>query len=473
MKRIKLILFPLIFIFLSLPSDPNIKDTSNIPSKKFDIHSIRHHEFSNGMKLHLLKVDNSEKIEIFGIIRAGSVFDPTDKIGLATIAGEMLRMGGTKYINAKVIDEELDSLGTKLFIKISLINGQIRMSCNKDNFKRSLKILSEILINPSFETDRLSLAKKNLLDFMEREKKDLDSLAFTKFQKLLYGENSPYARTPTKETTNNIKQEDLFKFYNQFIHPNNISLAIWGKFDKDEIITSFEEVFGKWPKSINKNPPFPEVKVKREASVNLIVKENVNQSKIRIGHLGIMLDKDNPYNKDYIALLILDLLFGGQSFSSRLYQKIRSELGLSYDIFSMYWPSFCYPGAFVISASTRSNTTVETIQCILNELNKICEEPITDKEVNQVKEFLINSYVFQFDSPEKILARILYYEYQGLPLDYFQYIINEIPNINAQDVKGAALKYLHPELLCILVVGNEKKFDKPLSYIGKVDILSQ
>lgn len=473
MKRINIIILlgVLISSFI-LPFAKSSNDIYQVHNEKIDSSLIRHFKLSNGMRLHFLKVDEASKIELFGTIRAGSVFDPPDKIGLANVVGKMLRNGGTKNRTGDVIDDELDSLGTELDIEISLINGQIKMTSTKGAFKRSLKILSELFTNPAFEVDRLNLTKINYLDYVRKQKEKPDSFAFIEFQKLLYGKNSPYARTPTKETIYSLNQQDVFDFYNNFIKPNNINFAIWGNFSFDEKLSEFEEFFGAWAKSTDDNPPFPKVEIKKNASINLIRKVNSNQSKLRIGHLGITLDRNNPYNKDYVALLILDLLFGGKAYSSRLYKKIRSELGLSYDIFSMYWPSFYYPSTFLIAATTRSDTTIKATESILKELKKICEGDISQEEVNQVKEFLLNTYAFELGSPKIIVARILFYEYRDIPLDYFLYIYNEIPNIEVQDVKRAAKKFLHPESLCILIVGDEKKFDSPLSALGKVNVIN-
>jgi len=234
-----------------------------------------------------------------------------------------------------------------------------------------------------------------------------------------------------------------------------------------------EEAFGKW-KSLNTEPPhFPDTEVKRKGSINLIIRENANQTKIRMGHISFKLNRDNPYNKEYVALLVLDQLLGGQAFTSRLKKKIRSELGLSYNVFSMFWTSCYYPGSFVVSASTRSDTTIKTIQCILEELRKIREEPIQEKEIENVKNFLMNSYMSRIDSPEKIIARLLYYEYEGLPLDYFQFIFKTLPSIKANDIREVARKYIDIDSLCILVIGNPRNFDKPLSTLGKVNILDK
>ncbi len=472
MKKAKLIFVILLFMLYSILFLDNILLRTN-DLNDLNSPSIQHYQLSNGLKLHLLRVEKSDKIDMFGIIKVGSVFDPPEKVGLANILGKMLRTGGTKSISAEKIDEELDSIGTKISFMISLTFGQLRLSCHRDNFKKSLKILSELLTNPAFENDRLILAKKELIDFLEKEKEDIESLAFLEFQKLLYGEDSPYARTPNIESINKIEQRDLFEFYSQFIHPNNISLAIWGDFNYDEIISNFEEAFRNW-KSLNTKPPhFPDVKVKRKGSINLIIRENAHQSKIRIGHIGIKMDRENPYNKEYIALLVLNQLLGGQPFTSRLQSRVRSELGLSYNVFSMYWTSCYYPGSFLVSASTRTDATIKTIQCILEELRRIREEPISKEEIEHIRNFLINSYVLRYDSLEKIIARLLFYEYEGLPHNYFQFIFKELPNIDANYVQKVAKKYIDIDSLCILVVGNSKDFDKPLSTLGNVNILDR
>ncbi len=178
--------------------------------------------------------------------------------------------------------------------------------------------------------------------------------------------------------------------------------------------------------------------------------------------LGIR--RDNP---DYYATQVFNEAFGG-GFSSRLFKSIRTAQGLAYGVGGGMGSAFDHPGIVRISMSTKSASTVESIQALYKQIDNLEKNPISDEEIKQAKDSILNSFVFNFDSPEKVLRERMAYEFYGYPADYLERYRTGIEKVGKEDVARAAAKYLHKEQLAVLVVGNTAEFDKPLSSLGSV-----
>jgi zinc protease len=194
----------------------------------------------------------------------------------------------------------------------------------------------------------------------------------------------------------------------------------------------------------------------------LISKEDVNQSSIHMVALGIK--RDNP---DFYAANVFNEAFGG-GFSSRLFNDIRTKRGLAYSVGGGIGANFGHPGILQITIGTKSQSTIESISAADEDIENLAKQPITDDEIKRAKDAILNAFIFRLDSPDKILSERLTYEFYGYPADWLDRFPAEIGKVTAADVNRVAAKYLHRDQLAVLVVGNTKEFDKPLSSLGKV-----
>ena len=466
-KNYFLLIFILIAIFInpfSVFSQKNPKEIKTFPPlKELKLPKIERVVLKNGMVVYLVEDHELPLIEASALIRVGSKYEPLDKIGLAEITGRVLRTGGTKTKTGDQIDEELESIAAEISTYIDVSEGGAYMSAMKESFDQALSIFADILINPVFSEDKIELAKLEQKTAISRRNDNPMAIANREFIKLVYGPKSPYARHPEYETIDNIKREDIIAFHKKYFHPNNVILGVWGDFKTKEMIKKLERVFKDWKHEKIDFPPEPEVKVDLKPSVNLIRKTDVNQTNIRIGHIGIR--RDNP---DYFALQVLNEILGG-GFSSRLFKKVRSELGLAYAVWGAFIANYDHPGLFFAGCSTKSASTCQAIKAVINEIKKIVEEGVNDDELKKAKDSILNSFVFNFDTKREIVERLMTYEYYGYPSDFLQKYKRNIEKVTKEDVLRVAKKYVHPDKLIILAVGNDKDFDCPLSEFGPVN----
>ena len=419
-------------------------------------------ELDNGMIVYLLEDHELPIIDISVQIRTGSLYEPADKVGLASIAGAVMRTGGTTSKTGDELDEILENLAASVETGIGDDSGSASVSVLKEDLDTGLSILADLLMNPAFREDKIELEKVQHRSGISRRNDNPGGITRREFGKLIYGADSPYARTTEYDTINRITRDDLVAFYQKFFRPNNIILGVLGDFDSETMLAKIQEVFQGWEPAeidIPEKPKVPEAYGKRIALVN---KEDVNQTNIRMGHMGWL-----RKNEDYPALVVMSQILG-IGFSSRLINSIRVEKGLAYSVGNNYGAGYDVPGVFLIACGTKSEATVMAIEAILVEVEKMRSEEVSDQELKQAIDGFMNSSVFDYDTKGEILSRALRYEYYDYPQDFVEQLMAGIREVTKADVKRVAAEYLHPDKFTLIAVGKASDFDKPLSTLGDV-----
>jgi zinc protease len=418
-------------------------------------------ELPNGMVIFLQEDHELPLIRGTARIRGGSREEPGAKVGLVEIYGEAWRTGGTKSQTGDQLDDYLEAHAAKVETGGGIDSTTLSWDCLKDNFDDVFKVFVELLQSPEFRDAKVSLAKNQLDAGIARRNDEPIGIASREAQKLGYGADSPYAREPEYATVAAVTREDLVNWHQTYVHPNNIILGVVGDFDSQSMEAKLRAAFESWPKG-----PAP---VPLEATFNgpkpgtyFVPKDDVNQSNIRMVEMGTR--KDNP---DYYALEVLNQIFGG-SFTSRLVQEVRSKKGLAYNVGGGVGTAFDHPGLFMIRMGTKSGTTAAAIDALDEEIDRLKTSPPTAEELKKAKDSILNSFVFEFDSKEKVLAERANYEFYGYPADFLERYRAGIEKVTLADVERVAQKYIHKDQLAVLVVGKAADFDKPLSTFGSV-----
>jgi zinc protease len=414
----------------------------------------------NGMKVFLLEHHELPIVSGFAMVRTGNLFDPPEKRGLAELTGMVLRTGGTKDKTGNETDQTLEDMAASVESRIGEDRGSVSFSCLKDNVDRVMSIFQDFLTSPAFRQDKLDLAKTQMRSSIARRNDDASGIASREFASILYGRNSPFGWNIEYENVDRIHRQDLVDFYRRYYFPANIMLAVYGDFPAAEMRARIERLFAGWDYRQPPVPPFPKVDSKPEPGIYLADRDDVTQTFFEIGHMGgILRDKDFP------ALQVAANILGG-GFTSRLVQRVRTQLGYAYNIGAAWGAGYDSPGLFDISGSTKLKTTVETIRTIEQELAKLRSGEVTDRELKTAKDTVLNSFVFYFDTPAKTLNRLVSYEYYGYPHDFIFQYQKAIGTVTKADVLRVARQYLKPQNLTIVAVGNPKQFGQPLASLG-------
>ena len=430
------------------------------PLSKIKMPDVKEETMDNGMKLFLVEDDQYPTIDLRAMIRTGSIYEPAEKIGLASLVGMVLRTGGTETMTGDEIDELLESLGATVETSIGEGSGYVYVSVLKEDIDKGLEILAGLLMHPAFPEDKIELAKMQHRTGISRRNDDISQITYREFDKVIYGADSPYARHTEYATIDAINRDDMVTFYEKYFHPNNIIFAAWGDFKAKELKKRVEAAFSGWTPSEIEFPPEPKVDYEYKYTVNFIEKPDVNQSWIMMGHIGGL--KSNP---QYPALIVMNQIL---SFD-RLFKRVRSAEGLAYHVSGAYRANFDHPGIFYSICQTKSQSTIYAMRLMLEEIKRITEEEVTDEELAKAKDNYLNSFVFNFDSKSEIVYRLMQYSYYDYPADFIDKTKTGVENVTKADVLQAAKENLRPDKLQLLVVGKSEDFDEPLSILGQVN----
>lgn len=439
---------------------PSYKDLKFPPLKPIQIPKVETFTLPNGLRLYLLEDHELPLVSGTALVRTGNLFDPPDKIGLATMTGMVLRTGGTKTRTGDELDVDLENIAASVESDIGETSGRLSFSCLKENTDEVLGIFRDLLTGAEFRQDKIDLAKTELRSSISRRNDDAGSVAAREFANLVYGRNTPYGWMMEYEHVDRIQRADLIAFYKRYFFPANIMLAIHGDFSAPAMRATIEKLLGTWDDKQPPPPPFPAVVEKPRPGIFLAAKKDVNQTFFEVGHLGgIFRDKDYP------ALEVMGDILGG-GFRSRLFQRVRTQMGLAYNISANWGATFDHPGLFQISGSTKSASTVETLKAVREEIERIRSAEVSEEELKTAKDSVLNGFVFNFDTKAKTLNRILRYEYYGYPRDFIFQYQKAIEGVTRADVLRVARERLKPENLTIVAAGNPDEIGQGLASLG-------
>jgi zinc protease len=437
------------------------RDIKIPPLPAFHPEQPRRIQLPNGMVIFLAEDHELPLIRGIARVRGGRRDDPAAKAGLAETYSEVWRTGGTRSKTGDQLDDFLEARGARVEAASGIDSTTLSFDCLKDSLNDVFPVFVDLLRAPEFRADKIPVAQEQLDTEIARRNENPAAIAAREARRLAYGLNSPYARQPEYTTVLSVTRNDLLDWHSTYVHPNNIILGVVGDFDAAQMEARLRAAFGDWPtgpviKPLNtmfQNP---------KPGVYFAEKEDVNQANIQLVALGIR--RNSP---DYYAVRVLNELFGG-GFSSRLMQDIRTAKGLAYGVGGGVGSEYDHPGLLQIVAGTKSGSTSAAIQGLFDEIDRLKSNPPSAAEVQKAKDSILNSFVFEFDSREKVLAERMAYEFYGYPADFLERYRAGIEKVTPADVERVAGKYFHRDELALIVVGKAADFDKPLTGFGKV-----
>ena len=421
---------------------------------------------SNGMTLYLIEDHELPLFNINGLIKTGDIYEPKDKVGLSSIFASVMRTGGTVSREPDALNEELESMAAAVEVGMSREYGTVNLSTLAEDIEKGLEIFADVLRNPAFREDKLELRKQQAVEGIRRRNDNPIQLAWRNFSALLYGTDHPFGWYAEIEGIESITVDDLKAFHAKYYHPNNMMLAITGDFDTETLIAQLEKVFEGWETAEIMFPDIPTVDATPSPSVNYIFKD-LNQTTMLIGHFGIKRTPDFP---DYFALRVMNDILGEGGFTSRLMREVREKHGLAYMVGSiMHTSYYTNPGEWFAYSQTRADKTAEAISLIVDVVKGLRDTPVPEAELQRTKDSLINSFVFGFESSAQIAFQQMMLAYRGFAPDFLETFTDNIAKVTAEDVQTVAQKYLNPDALTIVTVGNKDSFDRPLDEFGEVN----
>ncbi len=438
----------------TVPIDP---DEITYPPLRFEPPQTQRTELANGIVLYLLEDHELPFVNLSAVVRMGSYYDPTGKEGLADLTGTVMRTGGTRSMTGDELDDALDLIAAEVSIAVGTESCTVSLSVLRENLDKGLELLSDILMNPVFEEEKVVLAKSLETEDLRRIRDNPQRSAFRKFRRLIY-EGDSRGRVPTISSIEKIQREDMVAFHRRFFHPTNTMIAVSGDIEKDALLEKIPSCLGGWVGTLHADGTAPAPAPAR-ASLDYFYKDTP-QSVILLGYPAP--GKENP---DYYTFEVLDFIIGSGGFRSRIFGEVRNRLGLAYSAGSFYSPRTRF-GIFGTYAMVKGASTLDALGAVVRILNEIKAEGVHPEELAWAKESLINGFVFSFATSDRIVTGQMMLEYEGLSDKFLTRYKNNIEKVTLTDITDVASRYLSDDNRIVLVLGDRKRFARPLSSFG-------
>ncbi len=414
------------------------------------------HVLSNGMVAYLVEDHDLPLVSVSTLVRTGSYLDPAGKEGLAALTGSQMRVGGTTSKPAEEFDEAADFLAASISSSGGGVQGNANLNLLTKDIDQGLALYFDMLKNPRFQEDRIKLAKSQLLQGMERRNDRTDVIEDREWARLLYGPEFFSAKNSTKASIEGIMREDMIAFHRKYYQPGGFIFAVSGDFNTKDMLAKLEAATRGWPVSKEAVPAVPKQTHVPVAGVYAVHKADVNQGRVSIGHTGAM--RDN--NPDSYALTIMNDILGGGGFTSRITSRVRSDEGLAYSAGSNYGFGVYNPGVFRASFQSKNPTASQAIDIIMEEINRLRTSKVTAEELETSKNNAIEVFPRTFATAAQIAGTFAQDEFTKRPADYWTTYRSRVAAVTAEDVQRVAQKYLQPDKLVVLVVGNVDEITK-------------
>lgn len=420
----------------------------------------------NGMVIYLMKDNTLPIVHITAYIRTSKLNDPLKKIGLGEMTAGLLKDGGTLKYGPEEIDKTLEFLAASIETNIGIEEARADLTSLKKDLNTVLDIYAEVLMRPAFSPDKVKLRRAEILEMIRRRNDNPGRAVVREALRCFYGPAHPYGWRSEEATVKAVTIEDMKAYHANYYKPNNIILAVAGDFASNEImIAKLRSKFGAWPRGEVKFPVIPPVRIMGKRQV-FHVEKDIAQTYIVMLQKG--LKRHDPL--EYPLAVSNEMLGGG--LSSRLTAEIRSRQGLAYTVYSysVKKPDYGYTLAYL---GTKPETYSRALSELLKQFKLIGAASAPADEVARARDSIVNSFVFRFPTPFDLITERASYEYYGYKPDYLDNYVENVARTDSKAVLETARKLYKPEDAMLFVIGNSKKFDKPLSEFGTVTELKE
>ncbi|MGI8787958.1 MAG: M16 family metallopeptidase [Pyrinomonadaceae bacterium] len=417
----------------------------------------------NGLKVVIVEDSRLPLVSYRLAFRAGNVYDPKDSIGLSSALASVLSEG-TRTYTSQQLAEQIERLGANVNAASGADNTIVAASALSLYKTDILKLMAEMVLYPAIPESELKLYKQNTIEGLKFQRAESAFLADEQINKIIYGSH-PYSITsPTPADVEKITREKLLAFHDKNYVPNSATLVVVGDVKRDEMLKEIKDNFGGWKKGTIEDVKFAAPPVRTEKTITVVDRPGSAQSNIVLSNLAI--ERNNP---DYFPVLVMNQVLGAGA-SSRLFMNLREAKGYTYGAYSNL-DSKRLTGAFEATSEVRTPVTGDSLKEFFYELNRIRNEKVSEKELKDAKNYLTGVFPLRAETQEGLTNLIVAQELYNLPADYLQTYRDKVNAITLDDVERVAKKYITPDKIAIVIVGDAGEILKQVKpFAEKIEI---
>ncbi len=416
-------------------------------------------QLDNGLMVYLVENHEVPLVTVQLVVRAGSMDEAVVADLTATMLGE-----GTKARSKAKIDEAIEYVGGSLSQGAGTHATYVSVRTLKKDLKLGLTLLADQVVNPLFPADALEKQKAQVKASLSMAASQPTSLASQLFDNLAYPDGHPYGRMlATPEQVDAVTVDDLEAFHETFFRANNSFVVVAGDITPEDAKPLIERTLGKWKYTSGRKLPanplnaFKSYDLPSELIVHIVDRPGSAQAEIMLGNLSLARN-----HKDWAALSVANSILGG-SASGRLFQDIREEKGLAYNVSSALSDGQA-PGTFYITTRTRTNTTGEMLAGLFGHLKTIRTEAPSAEEVSSATARIVGQFPLELETPNQIAAKVREGLIYALPSNYWRDYRDVIGAVTPEQVLEVAKKYMHP-IPHVVIVGEAKDIQSQVSTV--------
>ena len=393
------------------------------------------------------------------VVKTGSGANPADKPGLANFTAAMLDEG-TATRTALQIADEVAQLGGSLNTGSTMDAMLVSAGSLRRNFDALLTLMSDVVRNPAFPAEEVDRQRKSRLANLIQQRENPGQVAGNAMAAALFGTSHPYGfpEIGTEASNTAMTRDDMRAFWAQNFVPNNAALIVSGQVTAADLRSIVEKAFGEWKQGTPAQPALASPST-TSAKVILVDKPGAPQTQLRVASIGV--PRATP---DYEAIRIMNEALGGL-FSSRINLNLREQHGYTYGASSQFVMRRS-AGPFVIQSGVRTDVTAPSVAEIFKEVRRMREAPLSPEELTLAKDSLVRSLPAQFETSSSVTASTANIYTYDLGLDYYTKLPARLTAVTADDVKGAAEKYVVPEKLIVIAVGDRARIAPELQKLN-------
>jgi len=379
-------------------------------------------------------------------LRAGSAFDPPDAPGLSNLTAELLTRGTAKRSGPE-LDRAIEFVGGGLEADAGRDGTTVSLAVLKKDLDLGLDLLAEVLLTPTFPEDELRRKVAEIEAALQRSEENPEVVAGRALARLIYP-GHPYAHpvAGTIESVRKLNRDQVVRFHREHYRPDGAAIAVVGEVTADEIRQALSRRLAGWTPPKEALAVIPPAPASTPAATETITRADLTQATVYLGRPGIR--QDHP---DYFPLVVANYVLGGGS-ASRLYTHVREERGLAYSVYSSLSPGR-YGASYVVSLQTRVDAVGEAVRLVKEEMARMGQAPVEERELQLAKSYLIGSFPLRLDTSRKVADLLIGIEEYGLGLDYPDRFKAEIAKVEAADVRRVAARYMDPATFSSVTVG--------------------